>query len=164
MTTSTNKLTWTRMNTEPSPSSHLTSPSSSLFLFALISFLLSLHVLHTYHHPSPLSSCLFLSLSLVYLFVISPCPSAAHLHTIHNYSASSFAAPPCLHLHGNNNSNVRHIPVISAWVTQKSSRAWHGDWYGERWIKVCKYYWHFDFRENNVFAHYGVLYLPLVRC
>lgn len=90
-------------------------PFLFLFLFFLPSFVF--YSLHTYSPSSLLSVFLFLSSSLVYMFVSPPCPPT-YYYSMHYYSASSFAAPPCLFLHSDNNSNVWHIPVISAWVTE----------------------------------------------
>lgn len=87
MTTLMNKLTWTRMNTEPSvalpPSSHLHLPLPFLFSPSFVFY--SLCTLYKYSPLSLLSVCLFLSFSYVYLFVTSPHLPSGPLHTTHHH-------------------------------------------------------------------------------
>lgn len=118
--TSMNKLTWARTNTDPF-ASH--PPENSIFLFLfifdLICFLLC--TLYKYSpfsptHPPPASSFFFLlriSVSKAALL-----PPSGRRPTTHSYSAASYTAPL---LHG---SNVKHIPVSTAWTTQ--NQVWHG--------------------------------------
>lgn len=163
MRTSTNKLTWTKMNTEPSSPSSPFQHLISIFPFLLCPHfvLYSLHAFYKYSPSSLLSVCLFLSFSYVYLLVTDPLRPLAVFIAIHN---SSSAAPPCLHLHSNNNSNVPHPSYFS--MSNAENRAEPGMEVVNSEFRSVNISSIFDFSERtNVFLLIlGVIYLPLVRC
>lgn len=160
-----NKLTWTRMNTE----ALISLPhdiSILLLVFFLPSFVFYSLCTRSMNTLSLLSVRLFLSFSWISVRNLPPIhPLAIYIlytTTLHHHHLLLLSAST---LHSNNNSNVQHIPVISAWETQNN---WakpgmevvmaNSEFNSVNITDI------FDFWENNVFAHYGVIYLPLVRC